>query len=590
MEDLVLPVATARPSIDEFFPHEKFRQDQAEAIQKILDNFDKGKKFVIAEMPTGAGKSAIAYTVAHYYQTSFYVTIQKFLQDQIMKDFGQPKKQGLIPVVDLKGRGNYTCTHDSRQAPILIKMLLKSLNYPDQVAQEAADYFSKKGSLDGSPVKVRNEDVSKVIEMFGRETACDKGTCRIRDSTSRCKECFPSNQLESPYCPYWRRHGEAHRSRICLMNFRSFLYQTALTRAFGKRELMVIDEAHNTESELLSFIGFSLNDKSFREYGVIFPKLSSAKDYAKFLEDKRILDVIENIIGIAKAAGDLSKEDEWQDIKRRCENFLTTAGDGNWVCLYKENTKTKGIWSTIELKPVYVKDMANMFLFNMADKILMMSATILSPNVICTSLGIDKKDVFSVRFGSRFPIKNRPIYFDPVGSLSFKNKEKSMPDVIKKVDEILDKYKGMRGIVHTHNFEISRILTTKCRNRGRMLFQEHWETKTEMLQEHAESTDTVIVAPAMHEGLDLKDDLSRFQIIVKVPYPSLKDNPQLEARMQDSQEYYDWLTALKIVQSSGRSVRHEADWAHTYIIDSDFGWFQKKAANMLPKWFTEALE
>jgi Rad3-related DNA helicase len=353
---------------------------------------------------------------------------------------------------------------------------------------------------------------------------------------------------------------------------------------------MVIDECHQVESELMSFIGFSLSDKPLREYGIILPKLKTAMGYANFLMKNKIPEVIQNIINTAKAHGDLAKEDEWTDIQRRCDNFLGTVEGGNWVALHKTTSARGFEWNVVELKPIYVRKMANSFIFDKADKILMMSATVLSATTIYDALGIDKSEAYATRFGSRFPVENRPIFYTPVGSLSFKNKAETLPKIVPAVDEILNKYVGQKGIVHTHNFEISNLLISKCKTRGRMLFQKDFETKAEMLEEHARRDDTVIVAPAMHEGLDLKNDLSRFQVVVKMPYPPIKGNPQLEARISASQEYYDWLTALKLVQGTGRSVRSETDWAHTYILDSDFGWFQRKADSILPKWFKEAIQ
>jgi Rad3-related DNA helicase len=71
------------------------------------------------------------------------------------------------------------------------------------------------------------------------------------------------------------------------------------------------------------------------------------------------------------------------------------------------------------------------------------------------------------------------------------------------------------------------------------------------------------------EGLDLKDDTSRFQIFFKVPYPSLGD-PLIKAKMQTSNEWYNWKTLNNIYQGIGRSVRSKDDWAVTYIIDGTF--------------------
>ena len=110
-----------------------------------------------------------------------------------------------------------------------------------------------------------------------------------------------------------------------------------------------------------------------------------------------------------------------------------------------------------------------------------------------------------------------------------------------------------------------------------------------MLDTHANRENSVIVAPAMHEGLDLFGDLSRIQIICKVPWPNFKDNKQLTRRMELDRYYYLWLTALKLIQSSGRSIRSDTDWAHTYVLDEVFDSFMEQAHAMIPIWFKEAV-
>ena len=90
-------------------------------------------------------------------------------------------------------------------------------------------------------------------------------------------------------------------------------------------------------------------------------------------------------------------------------------------------------------------------------------------------------------------------------------------------------------------------------------------------------------------GRDLKDDLSRFQIICKVPYPNANSDKQLKLRTKANWHYYLWLTALKLVQSYGRSVRSDTDHAQTYILDADFDKFVKMARKMLPAWFLGAI-
>ena len=80
----------------------------------------------------------------------------------------------------------------------------------------------------------------------------------------------------------------------------------------------------------------------------------------------------------------------------------------------------------------------------------------------------------------------------------------------------------------------------------------------------------VIMGPSILEGLDFKDDICRFQIFFKVPYPSLGD-PLTSAKIKHSPGWYDWKTGITIQQGAGRSIRNKEDWAVTYILDACFG-------------------
>jgi Rad3-related DNA helicase len=82
-------------------------------------------------------------------------------------------------------------------------------------------------------------------------------------------------------------------------------------------------------------------------------------------------------------------------------------------------------------------------------------------------------------------------------------------------------------------------------------------------------SDAVLVGPSLLEGLDLKDDTSRFQIFFKVPYPSL-GSPHVKAKMNYMPDWYDWKTSVSFLQGVGRSVRSKDDWAVTYVLDACF--------------------
>ncbi|MEM6431580.1 MAG: helicase C-terminal domain-containing protein, partial [Deinococcota bacterium] len=110
------------------------------------------------------------------------------------------------------------------------------------------------------------------------------------------------------------------------------------------------------------------------------------------------------------------------------------------------------------------------------------------------------------------------------------------------------------------------------------------------LERHCNSKDpTVLLTPSMTEGIDLAGDLSRWQIICKIPYPYLGD-PQVTRRKERDPAWYDWHTTLTVVQAYGRSIRSEDDYAVTYLLDADFPNFLKRQKRRLPSWFLEAVQ
>ena len=100
---------------------------------------------------------------------------------------------------------------------------------------------------------------------------------------------------------------------------------------------------------------------------------------------------------------------------------------------------------------------------------------------------------------------------------------------------------------------------------------------------------TVLLSPSMAEGVDLKGDASRFQVICKIPYPYLGDK-LVKKRMNKWKWWYPLQTAKVIVQSVGRSIRNEDDHAITYILDAGWDYFFKKHNAVFPKDFKNCLK
>jgi len=101
----------------------------------------------------------------------------------------------------------------------------------------------------------------------------------------------------------------------------------------------------------------------------------------------------------------------------------------------------------------------------------------------------------------------------------------------------------------------------------------------------------------MTTGVDLPDELLRFQVITNLPFGDLGD-PQTKAMMREADPFspvptkgqvaYNYDTAATLVQTYGRIMRHEQDHGTTYLLDPAWRWFRHAARDFIPRWFTEA--
>jgi ATP-dependent DNA helicase DinG len=150
-----------------------------------------------------------------------------------------------------------------------------------------------------------------------------------------------------------------------------------------------------------------------------------------------------------------------------------------------------------------------------------------------------------------------------------------------------------KGIIHTTSYtQLHFIEDNLSKENLRRLIHSDPNgglERPEIIEEHTKSKKpTVLISPSFNTGLDLKDDFARFQIIVKVPYPNRGDR-WTEAKRKKDPAWYNWKTALTLIQSYGRAVRSKDDWAKTYVLDGAFDNFIRNKYDKLPKWFTSCI-
>lgn len=537
----------------QYFPFSKIRSEQRRAIEFAIDAYESGKKAVLLELATGVGKSATGITIARYVDAhvdpvkneegpltgAYVLTTQKLLQQQYMDDFGPISGKSLIR--SIKSSSNYTCKF-----------------YPDQSCAQS----------------------KRVLMQLAKQLS---GT----DFQKQCKD----------NCTYSLEKSDFIQSPLSITNFSYFLAETTYAGKLEPRGMLVIDECHNIENELSKFIEVTFTEKFSKD--VLKCKVPMNDDqesiykwvsgpYKKSLQKhlKHLEKLLHSKIDANSNMSDVSKQYEILD-KHVCklDRFIETYTPKNWI-LNVIKPFDKKSQRKFEFKPIDISVYSNI-LFKLGARLLMMSATVVDKDVFCDSIGLKPDEVAYLRIPSPFPVENKPVHYIPVGSMSKAKIDQTLPMMVEAVRMLLDKHSNEKGIIHTSNFKIANYLLEHLKV-GRLITHDT-SSRDAALKKHQESSEpTVLVSPSMMEGVDLADDASRFQIICKIPFPYLGDDVT-KKRMERNKNWYPYTTAKSIIQSLGRSIRNEKDYAVSYILDSDWSFFYDRNRNMFPEDFKKSL-
>lgn len=203
-------------------------------------------------------------------------------------------------------------------------------------------------------------------------------------------------------------------------------------------------------------------------------------------------------------------------------------------------------------------------------------------------LGLEGRRVLLLDSGTPIPKEARPVVYDPVGSMSFANRDRTLPHLVDKLAQLLHRHKGRKGLVHTTYELASKLRDTEFGKSSRVKFHSPESRGLAYYQWTRASDDSVLVGCAMHEGLDLADDLCRWQVATKINYPSMAD-PAIRAKAMSRPRWYQWEAAKHIQQLVGRNSRHAGDYGLTYILDSDFGRLYSRNRDLFSPSFHEQL-
>lgn len=543
-------------TVSEHFPYNSVRTAQKDILSSLDKIYAFGNKYryIVIEAGTGIGKSAIAKAISEKEGNCYLLTATKQLQDQYIKDFGNMGAKAV------KGSVNYECSRD-----------------------------------EGMP--------------------CSNGECKFTKGIYT--QCTLAGE-----CPYYNAKKEAEGSEMYVTSYAYFLRISRKFQPggdyhgkFTKRNAIIVDECHMLEDQLLNCAGFSLSSKKMNDrykmnHGLGFKELCLYNRKLKDGEDEKNIEwvhlvdsiimrkmmVIDKQIQCVKTgnratmtADELSeledmdlmklanKKEELLRLHEKIQGYFLSENKDNWIMSVKENT--------LSIKPIDVDGLFQKLINGWAErKVVFMSATILDKVGFCKDMGIIPNETAFITRDGTFSSANSPIVYDPIGSMNYKNIGTTMPYVIEEVKRIMDMHPNEKGIIHTSTYNIAKQLTEAI-DSDRFVVREVGESNESLLKYHvASDKPTVLVSPSLMAGVDLHDDLSRFQIIVKLPYISLADE-RVKRKMNKNKKWYTCKMLRNLIQECGRSTRNDKDWSVTYILDNAFETTMRYNKNMLPKSF-----
>jgi ATP-dependent DNA helicase DinG len=538
----------------------KPRKEQDDCLKFINEQYNKNKsnKIFLLDLPVGVGKSHLAMMISQWYSDNVnrmgktdIITNTKILQDQYSRTYKS--------IQDLKGKENYECSE------------------------------------------------------YG--CSCAQGAEFNRLNKTKCE-----------YCPHSDARESFFNGKVSLTNFYLYtLYALYMPQFLDSREssILIVDEAHAFDDVVSNFISVKVTETTikrlkFKNQKALISKLKGVNkmsEYINFLEG--LLTDIDKTIGstsgvlkykdrnqyqdkrelkIGKILGKESSDDvkkmklvsDLGQLKSKIEVFLKEYKDNpnNWVMESTWNDKSKR--KELSLEPIWASDYLDKYVFSRYDMVFLMSGTILDKNLFCELNGLDPTTSVYYSINSPFSIKNRPIYYMPLGKMSYKVKAVTFKKYIPIIKKILKKYEGKKGLIHTNSFELANWISRDVKD-PRLIFHDS-SNKDEVLLKHYETEKpTVIVSPSMDTGVSFDDDRARFQVIAKIPYPSLTSQKN-KMRQKMREDWYMWKTVSGVIQMSGRVVRSDIDHADTIIIDAGFSDVIKYSSHLFPNWFQVAIK
>ncbi len=391
---------------------------------------------------------------------------------------------------------------------------------------------------------------------------------KSKEFGATCKKTLGCDGCQS----YLKDLRKAHVMPYLLSNYHIYLAHRLY------RDTLVVDEAHNMIGLLKSMAA-----KRFWQFQHKFPSSlktrEDIKQWVNSLPDSKFNYHY-------KQSGERSwvKQEHLEFLRNEINSYrpryLITVGEEN----YKGEKQ-----QCIIMTPLDISDAPPIMWPSQVKKIIFLSATISRKDI--EQLGLAGKKVQYIQADSPIQVERRPVVIATnAQSMSWKLQDQNLSSLCKYIEEAAY-HNEAKGLIHaTYGLaKKMRKFNWSPRVKDRLIFHDK-DDKTLKYNEFRDSQNAkILVASGMYEGIDLPYDAGRWQVLAKVPWPSLAD-PAIKFLCREDDEWYSWEAIKTVLQACGRICRTPEDHGVTYIFDSTFKRLYNENLELFPKWFQNSVK
>lgn len=455
------------------------------------------------------------------------------------------------------------------------------------------------------------EDYSKdkVLQVMGKSNyPCSANIALNDDLESHTAEsCFykgASISTKKDYCDacvYKEVNEYKNNTELLITNYSYKFISSMWTNVLAMRKINIFDEAHTINEVFCQFISITVSTESISkdiELCAEYP-YKNRENHNTLTEIKRNL--LNGIINESNYVSTLKKlitvysslSDNFDDMKKKLspnDSKVLSKEDNALYSKYKKlEAKYKGSVSKIEdlfeyeythvfddsvqyaftIKPIFMGDMSKNIL---GEYNLFMSATI-SDTYMYQTMNLKKEDTAYIVLDTVYEPTAKQVLFCSNNKLNMQSlKSKNVVnDLTGAIHDIVESatIDGHKGIILTPSFMMGDLIKEHLPKNVKIFNHSKGQRISDIIDEFkGYKKPSVLISPSIFEGVDFSDDYSRYQILVKAPFPSLGDK-RVAYIANNYPDVYKIMTLMKIVQGLGRSCRNKDDYSISFIMDKN---------------------